>query len=241
MNNTDSIKNLKVKIFADGADLQSMIKYNSIDYISGFTTNPTLMRKSGIDNYEKFAKSIIEIIQDKPISFEVFADDLPEMYNQAKKISSWGSNINIKIPITNTKKINTCDLITNLCSEGIKINVTAIFTLNQIKFLLEKLDKDSNAIFSVFAGRIADTGIDPIPIISEIINTSSSFKNIEILWASPRELLNIFQADKIGCHIITIASDIISKLKLIDKNLEEFSLETVKMFYDDALKSKFQI
>lgn len=241
MNYSQTLSNLKIKIFADGADFDTIIKLNSLEHIRGFTTNPTLMRKSGIEDYEKFSKSILEKIQDKPISLEVFADDIDEMYNQAKKISSWGNNINIKIPITNTKNTNTCELIANLCSEGIKVNVTAIFTINQIKPLMKKIDKNANLILSVFAGRIADTGIDPIPTIKETIGLSKEFYNTEVLWASPRELLNIFQADEVGCHIITIASDIINKLILINKGLNEFSRETVEMFYSDALKSKFKI
>ena len=241
MTNKEILQSLKIKIFADGADLEAMINLNRHNYIKGFTTNPTLMRKSGVNDYENFAKSILSEIHDKPISLEVFADDIDEMYAQAIKISSWGKNVNIKIPITNTTNINTADLIYRLCSEGIQVNVTAIFTIDQIKGLMTKLDHDSKLILSVFAGRIADTGRDPVPVIKDTLDIVNDFNNVEVLWASPRELLNIFHAEKAGCNIITIASDIINKIGLINKDLNEFSLETVKMFHSDAIKSKFKI
>ncbi len=241
MNFINSLNNLNIKIFADGADISTIKSLSNLDYIKGFTTNPTLMRKSGVENYEEFAKSVLEIVEDKPISFEVFADDIDEMYIQAKKISSWGNNVNIKIPITNTRGEDTSNIISSLCKEGIHINVTAIFTNYQIENLLKKLNNETKIILSIFAGRIADTGVDPVPLIKKIVELTKNSQNTEVLWASPRELLNIYHAENSGCHIITIASDIINKLNLIGKDLDNFSKETVKMFYSDAKKSGYKI
>ena len=232
---------LNIKIFADGADISTFESLNKNNLISGFTTNPTLMRKVGIKNYKNFAKEILDIVKEKPVSFEVFADDIDEMEEQAFEISSWGKNVNIKIPITNTKKISTKNLIAKLSKNEIICNVTAIFTLDQCAQVLEILSTGTPAILSIFAGRIADTGIDPMPIMKEAVQLSKSKSSVEILWASPRELLNLIQANDIGCHIITMPNDLINKISLIGKDLDEYSLETVLMFYNDALKADFKI
>jgi len=236
-----NIKDLKIEVFADGADLSSMLELNNDKNIKGFTTNPTLMKKAGVQDYKDFAIEISKKIKDKPLSFEVFADDINQMEDQAHEINSWGSNINVKIPITNTKGVSTNDLIGKLTSQNIKCNVTAIFTLEQVKNLLSFINNDTYTIISIFAGRIADTGIDPIPLMQEAVNLTKHTTNVKILWASPRELLNIFHANDSGCHIITVASDILKKINLINKNLDEFSLETVKMFYDDARNVGYKI
>mgnify|MGYP001219002244 CR=1 FL=1 len=232
---------LNIKIFADGADISTFESLNKNNLISGFTTNPTLMRKVGIKNYKNFAKEILDIVKEKPVSFEVFADDIDEMEEQAFEISSWGKNVNIKIPITNTKKISTKNLIEKLSKNKIVCNVTAIFTLDQCAQVLEVLSVGTPAILSIFAGRIADTGIDPMPIMKEAVKLSKSKNSVEILWASPRELLNLIQANDIGCQIITMPNDLINKISLIGKDLDEYSLETVLMFYNDALKADFKI
>jgi transaldolase len=226
-----------IEIYADGADI-NFIKDINFNF-SGYTTNPTLMKNSGIKDYKKFVIDFLEISENKPVSFEVFADDINEIKSQAKIISSWSPNIYVKIPITNTLGESTTDLVFDLIEDGVKCNVTAIFTLDQIK-KYKNLTNKTNCILSVFAGRIADTGVDPIPIITEIVDYFKDNKNIKILWASPRELLNIFHAIQSKCHIITIAKDIINKINSIDKNLDEFSLETVKMFYNDAMKVNYQ-
>lgn len=234
------ILKINTKIFADGADLQSMIELNKLGYIKGLTTNPTLMKNSGVKDYEKFAKKVLKHIKKKPVSFEVFSDDHDEMYLQAKKIASWGNNSYVKIPICNTKKKYSYDLISKLSNEGIKLNITAIMTKEQIKSTYQSLNKKNKSIISIFAGRIADTGRDPMEILKYAIKLGSQY-NSEVLWASTRELLNIFQCASIGCDIITVTSDIIEKLKNLDKNLEDYSLDTVKMFHRDALKAGFKI
>ena len=236
------MKNIqKIKIYADGANINSFRNLKDDDLIQGFTTNPTLMKQAGILNYKKFALEVLEIIDNKEISFEVFADDLMEMEDQAREISSWGKNIAIKIPITNTLGQSTNKVIENLTKENIKCNVTAVFVSDQWNKLKEYISLDSNLIISVFAGRIADTGIDPIPIMESAVENFKNYKNVEILWASPREVLNLLQAEDVGCHIITMPENLINKVKLFGKNLEEYSLDTVKMFYNDALKSGFKI
>jgi len=235
------MNDLKIEVFADGADLASMLELNDNVNIRGFTTNPSLMKKAGVKDYKNFAIELSQKIQDKPLSFEVFADDINQMEDQAHEINSWGKNINVKIPITNTKGVSTNDLIWKLTSQNIKCNVTAIFTIEQVKNLLGFINKDTYTIISIFAGRIADTGIDPIPLMQEAVDLTKLKANIKILWASPRELLNIFHADDSGCHIITVPSDILKKMNLINKNLDEFSLETVKMFYDDARNVGYKI
>ena len=235
------LNDLKIKIFADGADLDSIKKLNEKNYIKGFTTNPSLMKKAGIKDYKNFALKILKNIQKKPISFEVFSDDINEMYQQAEEISKWGKNVNVKIPITNTKKQSTLGIIEKLSSKGIICNITAIFTLNQIREVVKILHKSTPAILSVFAGRIADTGIDPSEIMKESLKISSEKPMSEVLWASTRETLNIFQAEKIGCQIITVPHNILDKLDYLKKNLEDFSLDTVKGFYKDALAAGYKI
>ena len=235
------IQKLKIKIFADGADFESINKLNTKNYIKGFTTNPSLMKKAGIKDYKEFALKILSKIKDKPISFEVFSDDLIEMEKQAIEIASWGKNINVKIPITNTKKESTTGIIERLSNQGIECNITAIFTVNQLKNVVQVLNKNTPAILSVFAGRIADTGIDPKNIMAECVQASKLKPKSEILWASTRELVNIFQADKIGCQIITVPHEILSKIDSIGKNLEDYSLDTVKSFYKDAVAAGFKI
>lgn len=236
-----SRNSLKVKLFADGADLAGMVEMASKPFISGLTTNPTLMKKAGIRNYAKFAKEVIENVKDKPISFEVFSDDLSEMKEQALKIASWGENVYVKIPISNTFGESTKELVRHLSYNGVKVNVTAIMTIAQVEEISKSLNPDVESYVSVFAGRIADTGRDPLPIMRQSLKQLAGNKKTELIWASPRELLNIFQADEIGCHIITATSDILQKLSIVGKDLNEYSLETVKMFYNDAKDSGFKL
>ena len=232
---------LKIKVFADGADKAGMLEMYKTPWIKGFTTNPTLMRKAGIKNYKEFALDILQSIPDRSISFEVFADKFDEMATQAHEIASWGKNVMVKIPVTNTKGAFAGDLIKKLSAAGIPLNVTAVLPFLQVKKVAECLSKHTPAIISVFAGRIADTGIDPIPLMKQALELLKNRPNIELLWASPRELLNVIQANDIGCHIITATNDIIKKLNLLGKDLEEFSLETVKMFYHDAQSAGYKI
>jgi transaldolase len=236
-----SVDQLKIKLFADGADLASMLALYEDPKIKGFTTNPTLMNKVGIKDYEIFAKQVLAAIPDRPVSFEVFADDLPGMLAQAKVIASWGANVNVKIPVTNTKGEFTGPLIKELSAAGVQLNVTAIMTLNQVRKIAEDLSPDTPAIVSVFAGRIADTGLDPMPIMRECVKILKNLPKAELLWASPRELLNIVQADEVGCHIITATPDVLGKLKSLEKDLTKFSLETVQMFFDDAQAAGYTI
>ena len=235
------LNNLKIKIFADGADEKEIIKLNEQDYIKGFTTNPSLMKKANIKNYETFARTLLSKIKTKPISFEVFSDDLNLMEKQAEKIATWGKNVNVKIPITNTKSVSTCEIIRRLSTKGIICNITAIFTPEQLKRVVDVLHKDTPAILSVFAGRIADSGEDPQKIIIDSVNFAKDKPHSEVLWASTREVLNIFQAEKAGCKIITVPNNILSKLKFIGKNLKAFSLETVKDFYNDAQAAGYDL
>ena len=230
----------RIKVYADGADYSDFVNLNKSKIIKGFTTNPSLMRKSGVKNYEKFAKKLIKVIK-KPISFEVFSDELDEMYIQAKKISSWGSNVYVKIPIVNSKGVSTIRLIKKLNLEKIKLNITAVFTFNQVNKIINILNSKTPSIISIFAGRIADTGIDPINILKRSIKLKKNNKNIKILWASTREVLNIYQAENINCDIITVPIGIIKKLNLYKKNLKKYSIETAKDFYLDGLKSKYKI
>lgn len=230
-----------MKIFADGADLPHMCQLYRNPLIRGFTTNPTLMRKAEISDYEQFARQVIAAIPDRPISFEVFSDDLSEMEDQALRIASWGDNVYVKVPVTNTRGISTSKLICTLSRREVKLNVTAIMTLEQVREVSQALTNCTAGCISVFAGRIADTGRDPIPIMRKAVDVLASNANIELIWASPREVLNVFQADSIGCHIITVTSDILTKLHLIGKDLELYSLETVRMFYDDAARAGFTI
>ena len=235
------IDDLKVKIFSDGADKEDMLDMASKIFIRGLTTNPTLMKKAGIKDYEAFAKDILSTIKEKPISFEVFSDDFDEMEKQAMKITSWADNVYVKIPVTNTKKESSKELIKRLVEKKIKLNITAIMTLDQVKTVLSVLENKVPSIISVFAGRIADTGRDPIPLMNDCLKEMKINSNSELLWASPRELLNIIQADQIGCHIITVTKDIIKKLQFIDYDLKDYSLDTVKMFYKDAVDAGFKI
>ena len=235
------IEDLKVKIFSDGADKEDMLDMASKTFIRGLTTNPTLMKKAGIKDYEAFAKDILSTIKEKPISFEVFSDDFDEMEKQAMKITSWADNVYVKIPVTNTKKESSKELIKRLVEKKVKLNITAIMTLDQVKTVLSVLDNKVPSIISVFAGRIADTGKDPISLMKECLTEMNINPKSELLWASPRELLNIIQADQIGCHIITVTKDVIKKLKLVNYDLEDYSLDTVKMFYKDALDAGFKI
>jgi transaldolase len=236
-----NVNQLKIKIFADGADLDSMLALYKNSNIKGFTTNPTLMNKVGITDYEKFAKVVLDAIPDRPVSFEVFADDLPGMLAQAKVIDSWGSNVNVKIPVTNTKGEFTGSIIKELSAAGVQLNITAIFTTSQVKAIAENLSQDTPAIVSVFAGRIADSCLDPMPIMRECVEILKDLPKAELLWASPREVLNVIQAEEVGCHIITATSAVLDKLKLLGKDLTEYSLETVQMFYDDAQAAGYTI
>jgi transaldolase len=233
------IKDLKVKIFADGADKAGMLEMYRNPLIKGFTTNPTLLRKAGVADYQAFALDILKAIPDRPISFEVFSDEFGEMEIQAQKISNWGENVYVKIPVTNTRAESSVDLIRKLSRAGIKLNITAMMTLDQVRDVSLTLRGGPSAYVSIFAGRIADTGRDPLPIMAAAVELLRLHPNLELIWASPRELLNIFQADLIGCQIITATNDILKKLPLVGKDLHAFSLETVKMFREDALKAGY--
>jgi transaldolase len=231
----------KVKVFADGADLGSMKELARNPLIAGFTTNPTLMRKAGVADYKSFALEVLELITDRPVSFEVFADDFGEMEQQALEIASWGDNVNVKIPVTNTKGVFAGELIERLSRSGVHINVTAVMTLDQVTEITGRLCADTPAIISVFAGRIADTGRDPVPIMAQAVQVMKVKPMAELIWASPRELLNVFQAAAIGCHIITATADILKKLTLVGKDLKQYSRETVEMFYKDAQAAGYSI
>jgi transaldolase len=216
-----------------------MLEMYAKPYIKGFTTNPTLMRKAGVNDYESFAREILHEIPDRPISFEVFADDFTEMARQARKISTWGKNVRVKIPITNTRRESAVSLCERLSQEGIPLNVTALFTLEQVQAVVDAVKGAAPTYVSVFAGRIADTGIDPVPLMAEAVRRLAAAPNAELIWASPRELLNIFQADTIGCHVITVTNDILKKLNLVGKDLGGYSLETVEMFHNDGRAAGF--
>ena len=237
------MNNLKIKIFSDGANIEEMKQMNSNQLISGLTTNPTLMRKSGITNYLEFVENVLDFVNEKPISFEVFSDDFDEMYHQAHKINEYNKNGNIyiKIPVSNTKGEFSGDLIKKLSSEGLSLNVTAVFTEKQVHSIVKLLNKNTKNFISIFCGRIADTGVDPEKLIMNVVTTYKSMNFFEFLWASPREVFNIIQAERSGCHIITCTSDILNKLKFLNYSLEEYSIDTVKMFYDDAAASGFKI
>lgn len=236
-----STPNFNIELYLDGANKEEMLRFQGDASITGFTTNPTLMKKAGITDYEGFAKEILAEIKDKSISFEVFADDFPTMKEQALKIASWGDNVYVKIPISNTKGEMSYDLIADLVKNGVKVNATAIFTEGQLKNVKEQLPSDADIILSVFAGRIADTGVDPMPTMKNAVSMFRDMPNVKILWASPREALNIYQADECGCHIITATGDLLKKLSLYNKSLEEFSVETVQMFYNDGAAAGYQI
>lgn len=236
-----SVDALKVRIFADGADLAGILELAKNPAIQGFTTNPSLMRQAGITDYAGFAQELLGHIKDRPISFEVFADEFDEMEVQAKAIAAWGPNVYVKIPVTNTRGDSSGPLIQRLSKAGVKLNVTAVFTVDQVWAVSEMLDSDTPAIVSVFAGRVADTGVDPVPVMSECLDVLRPWKNCELLWASPREIINIFQADEIGCHIITVTHATLQKLALIGKDLTGYSLETVTDFHRDAVSAGYAI
>jgi len=232
---------LKLKLFADGADKKGMLEMYANPLISGFTTNPTLMKAAGVTDYKSFAKDILTYIKNKPISFEVFSDEFDEMEKQALEIASWADNIYVKIPISNTKSESSVDLIDILSAKNVKINVTAMMTVAQVQSVLHALSKGPGSYVSVFAGRIADAGLDPLPIMNEVVGILKDYPNIELIWASPRELYNVVQANEIGCDIITATNNILRKLPTLGKDLNQFSLETVKMFYDDATEVGYSI
>ena len=236
-----TIEQLSVKIFADGADKAGMLEMYAKPFVKGLTTNPTLMRKAGITDYKAFSLDILKAIPNRPISFEVFSDDFAEMERQALEIASWGKNVYVKIPVTNTKREASYNLIEKLAAKKVKLNVTALMTLVQVRDVVAVLDPDVPSYVSVFAGRIADTGLDPVPLMAEAVDLLKTAPAAELIWASPRELLNIFQADAIGCHIITVTNDLLKKLDLVGKDLNDYSLETVKMFFDDARAAGFRL
>lgn len=235
------IEELNVKIFADGADRSGMLDMYARPYVKGFTTNPTLMRKAGIGDYRSFAKDVLSAIPDRPISFEVFSDEIEEMERQAREIAGWGENVYVKIPVTNTRRESCDELVRRLSHSGVKVNVTALMSLQQVQDAAAALTGGAPACVSVFAGRIADSGRDPVPLMAAAVQILRHAPNSELVWASPRELLNVFQADAIGCQIITVTNDILNKIHLIGKDLAEFSLDTVKMFRDDAVKAGFSL
>lgn len=235
------VEDLKVQIFADGADKAGMLEMYAKPYIKGLTTNPTLMKKVGITDYRAFCKDILTSIKDKPLSFEVFSDDFAEMERQAMEIASWGSNVYVKIPVTNTKKETCYALVKKLTTQGVKVNVTALMSLAQTRDVVAALNPDVPSYVSIFAGRIADTGRDPVPLMAAAVEILKVAPAAELIWASPRELLNIFQADDIGCQVITVTNDLIKKLSLVGFDLDEYSLDTVKMFYNDALAAGFKL
>jgi transaldolase len=240
-NNMTRVHELKTKIFADGADLDGILALYENPLIKGFTTNPTLMRNAGVNDYFEFAHEVLRAVPDRPISFEVFADDFQEMEEQALEIASWGGLVNVKIPVTNSHGVSSAPVIRRLSRAGVALNVTALMTLQQVRLVAECLGEGPGSYISVFAGRIADTSRDPVPIMAEAVHILSKYPNIELIWASPRELLNIFQADAIGCHVITVTHDVLKKLSLVGKDLDEYSLDTVKMFYKDAQQARFQL
>ena len=235
------LRKLKTKIFADGADKAGMLDMYAKPYIHGLTTNPTLMKKAGITDYRAFARDILSVIREKPISFEVFSDEFVEMERQALEITGWGKNVYVKIPVTNTRREPSCELISKLSKARVKLNITALMTLEQVQKVTDVLDANTLSYISVFAGRIADTGCDPVPLMVEAVRIIKEKPNCELIWASPRELLNIFQADAIGCHIITVTNDILKKLEMVGYDLTEYSLDTVKMFHYDAQSAGFRL
>ncbi len=233
--------NLKIKIFSDGAKIDDMLKAYKEGSVSGFTTNPTLMKQAGVFDYEAFAREALSEIKDLPISFEVFSDDFESMEMEAKKIAGWGKNVYVKIPITNTKGESSIQLIKKLNDEGLSLNITAVMPIEQVEAVAKAVNPGVKNIVSIFAGRIADTGRDPVLIMKKAVEICRKNPNLEVLWASPRELLNIFQAEEAGCHIITVLPDVLKKLALVGKDLNEYSLDTVKMFYNDAKSAGYKI
>jgi transaldolase len=238
---TKSVSEFRVQIFADGADMASMLELYRQPYIKGFTTNPTLMRQAGVTDYERFALEILQHIPDRPISFEVFADDATEMERQARKIARWAANVYVKIPVTNTRREPMYELIRRLSADGIQVNATAVLALDQVDPIAQALRGGAPSYISVFAGRVADTGRDPVPMMKAALQLMAPEPRTQLVWASPRELLNIFQADEIGCHIITVTADVLKKISLIGKDLHDYSLETVQMFHQDAARSQYSL
>jgi transaldolase len=236
-----NLAELRVKLFADGADKLQMIKALENPLVRGFTTNPTLMRAAGVKDYRAFACDILQVIRDHPISFEVFADEFGDMERQAQTIASWADNVYVKIPVTNSRGESSTDIIHRLAHAGVKVNVTALMTLSQVRGVAAALDGGAPSVVSVFAGRIADTGRDPVPLMAAAVALLSAYTDIELIWASPRELLNVFQADADGCHIITVTDGLLAKLEQVGKDLDEFSLETVSTFHTDAVRSGYQL
>ena len=236
-----SIPHLKIKVFADGANVTDMVAAYKAGQVKGFTTNPTLMRKAGITDYEEFAREVLAEIRTLPISFEVFSDDIAEMARQARKIAGWGSNVYVKIPVTNTRREPALDLIRRLSAEGIQLNVTALLTLDQVRDVSEALGGGTPSCISLFAGRLADTGRDPLPVVAQAVKLLAQRPKQQLVWASPREVLNVFQADAVGCHIITVTRDLLDKLSLVGTDPDEFSLETVRMFYRDARDAGYDL
>lgn len=232
---------LRIKVFADGAVRQAIVDLLSNPLIRGFTTNPTLMRQAGVTSYECFARELLEVVPDLPISFEVFSDEFADMERQAQKIASWGDNVYVKIPVTNTRAEDAGPLIAHLAAEGIKVNVTALMTVGQVRSVAARLAGGPHSYVSVFAGRIADTGRDPVPLMTAAVEALAPHSQLELIWASPRELLNIFQADAVGCHVITVTHDLLKKLTGVGRDLEDYSLATVKMFFEDAAAAAFSL
>ena len=241
MRKIESLKDFDTKIFADGANIDGIFEMYEKEWVSGLTTNPTLMKKSGVKNYREFAGEVLKVVQKKPISFEVFSDDFQEMKRQALEIAEWGDNVFVKIPITNTRGASSGDLIESLSTSGVKLNVTAIMTTDQVKLALSRLSHDIENFVSVFAGRIADTGQDPLNLMKNCLEVIGETSKNKLIWASPREFLNLVQANSIGCHIITMSNDLLAKAKLLNKDLSEYSLETVKMFYEDAKSAGYEL
>lgn len=236
-----TFEHLRTKIYADGAELDGMLTMYRLPYVKGFTTNPTLMRKAGVSDYRAFAREVVQAIPDRPISFEVFSDEFDEMERQAREIATWGSQVYVKIPVTNTRREPAYELVRRLSSAGVRVNVTALMTLAQVEAVARALDGGAPSNVSMFAGRIADTGRDPIPHMRAALDILASVPQAELIWASPRELLNVFQAHEIGCHIITATHDILKKVALVGKDLDDYSLDTVKMFHDDARAAGYEI
>ncbi len=235
------ISGLRTKLFADGADLSAIASLCANPAIQGFTTNPTLMRKAGVTDYEAFARSALELVGERPISFEVFSDEFADMERQARKLANLGPNVYVKIPVTNTRGEHADDLVRRLSRSGIRVNVTAVMTLAQVERLTRCLAGGAPSNISIFAGRVADTGVDPLPMMRKALEIVAPSPTIEIIWASPRELLNVIQASEVGCHIITVTADILAKLPLLGRDLDEYSLNTVKMFYDDAAGAGYRL